>query len=57
MKKSDLIVLSSEELIVKLCRLYSIEAKWARKQEEWIVAELSRRFDLDKDKLMNEINS
>lgn len=57
MKKSDLMVLSSEELIVKLCRLYNIEAKWARKEEEWIIDELSRRFDLDKEKLMNEINS
>ena len=37
MKKSDLMVLSSEELIVKLCRLYSIEAKWARKKKIYTI--------------------
>lgn len=45
----------TEDLIIRISRVATVDKKWARNEERQIVKELSKRYDLDEAYLIKKI--
>lgn len=47
--------IKTEDLIIRISQVATVDKKWARNEERRIIKELSRRYDLDEAYLIKKI--
>ena len=47
----------TEDLIFRLAQIFDVDRKWARTEEQRIIKELSKRYDLDLEYLQNKFTN